>query len=242
MAGKLSMVLHSTLAMTTTKLLRRGTIALIGLEFGLASAYFLMIWRQGTALHWLDFNGRRSLPSIMQAMHLFAIAAVCLVLWGQRHRLSRPVSGYLPLALASLCIFGGIDELTKLHLTLDQINWKLLYLALLAAIPLVGWRDLIWLWQAHRPTLLWIATGLAIFLLGGFGAEFVKGAISSGVSAHSSPQTAQLAEHLRITIEEFAELLGETVILYAFLAFMVQVLTPQRDRPTHSSPNLTKHQ
>jgi len=216
--------------MTTTKLLRRGTIALISLEVGLASTYFLMIWRHGTASHWLDFNGLRSLPSLLQAAHLFAIAAVCLVLWGQRHRLSRPCSGYLPLALACLCLFGGIDELTKLHLTLDQINWQLLYLGLLAAIPILSWRDLIWLWQAHRSTLLWIAAGMAIFLLGGFGAEFVKGAIAAGVAAHSSPHTVQLAEHLRITIEEFAELLGETVILYAFLAFMVQVMTPRRDR------------
>ena len=217
--------------MNTLKRLRQGTIALIGVELGLASAYLLLIWRHGTTVPLLDFNGLRSLPSMMQAAHLFAIAAVCLVLLAQRHRLSRPCSWYLPLALAGLCIFGGIDELTKLHLALDQINWKLLYLGLLAAIPILSWRDLIWLWQAHRATLLWIAAGMAIFLLGGFGAEMIKGAIATNVAARSSPQTVLLAEHLRITIEEFAELLGETLILYAFLAFMVKALTERRDRP-----------
>ena len=149
--------------MTTPQLLRRSAIALIGLEVGLASTYFLLIWRHGTTISLLDFNGLRSLPSMMQAAHLFAIAAVCLVLLIQRHRLSRPCSRYLPLALAGLSILGGIDELTKLHLTLDQINWKLLYLGLLVAIPILSWRDLIWLWQAHRATLVWIAAGLAIF-------------------------------------------------------------------------------
>lgn len=205
-------------------------IALVGLEFGLASTYFLLIWRHGTILPLLDFNGRRSLPSVMQAAHLFAIAAVCLVLLAQRHRLSRPCSWYLPLALACLCSFGGIDELTKLHLAFDQINWKLLYLGLLVAIPMLSWRDLIWLWQVHRATLVWIAAGMAIFLLGGFGAEMVKEAIATNVAASRSPQTVLLAEHLRITIEEFAELLGETLILYAFLTFMVKALTERRDR------------
>jgi len=218
--------------MTTPQLLRRSAIALIGLEVGLASTYFLLIWRHGTTISLLDFNGLRSLPSMMQAAHLFAIAAVCLVLLIQRHRLSRPCSRYLPLALAGLSILGGIDELTKLHLTLDQINWKLLYLGLLVAIPILSWRDLIWLWQAHRATLVWIAAGLAIFLLGGFGAEMVQGAIATSVAASSSSQTVLLAEHLRITIEEFAELLGETLILYAFLAFMGKALTKRSDRTT----------
>ena len=164
--------------MTTPKLLRRGTIALIGLEFGLASAYFILTIKQGAAPALLDFNGLRTLPSLMQAAHLFAIGGLCVVLLRQRSRLQDPYSWYLPLALACLCWFGGVDELTKLHLKLDQINWKLLYLGLLAAIPIFSWRDLVWLWRSHRDTLLWVAAGMAIFLAGGFGAEFLKGAIA----------------------------------------------------------------
>ncbi|MEM6837050.1 MAG: hypothetical protein AAF609_09355 [Cyanobacteria bacterium P01_C01_bin.120] len=212
--------------------LRFGTIALIGLEISLAGAYCLTVWRHGATVAWLDFNGLRSLPSLMQAVHLFALGAICLLLLVRRRQMPRPCSWYLPLALACLCFFGGLDELIKLHLTVDQINWKALYLGLLAAIPIVSWRDLRWLWQTHRPTLLWIAGGMGIFLLGGFGAEMLQGAIATAMSTSADPQAKLLAEHLRIAVEEFAELLGETLILYAFLDFTTKVLaSSQRQKP-----------
>ena len=206
------------------QIIRRGTIALIGFELGLACAYFFAITQRGTVPAMLDFNGLRTLPSLLQAAHLFAIGGLCLVLLWQRSRLHSPYSWYLPLALACLCLFGGLDELTKLHLTFDQINWKLLYLGLLAAIPILSWRDLGWLWQTNRITLVRVAVGMAIFLGGGFGAEFLKGAIAT-VATQNSAEVAAWAEYLRITIEEFAELCGETIILYAFVAFTVKLLT-----------------
>lgn len=218
--------------MTTSKLLQRGTIALISLEFGLASAYFILTIQQGAAPALLDFNGLRTLPSLMQSAHLFAIGGLCIVLLRQRSRLQDPYSWYLPLALACLCWFGGIDELTKLHLKLDQINWKLLYLGLLAAIPIFSWRDLGWLWRSHRDTLLWVAAGMVIFLVGGFGAEFLKGAIAHAAAAQNSAQIDLWVEPLRITIEEFAELLGETLILYAFLTFTARVFSLSKPAPT----------
>lgn len=225
--------LYPHLCMTTTKLLRRGAIALSSLEFGLASAYLLLMLKHGTTPTMLDFNGLRTLPSLMQAAHLFAIGGLCLVLLAQRSRWQADYSWYLPLALAGLCLLGGLDELTKLHLQFKQINWPLMYLGLLAVIPIASWRDLVWLWRSHRATLLWVAVGLAIFLLGGFGAEFLQAAIAATASQHSST-AAIWAEYLRITLEEFAELCGETVILYAFLTFTVRVLgrsePPLRER------------
>ena len=216
--------------MTSHQIIRRGTIALIGFELGLACAYFLAITQRGTVPAMLDFNGLRTLPSLLQAAHLFAIGGLCLVLLWQRSRLHSPYSWYLPLALACLCLFGGLDELTKLHLTFDQINWKLLYLGLLAAIPILSWRDLVWLWQTHRITLIRVAVGMAIFLGGGFGAEFLRGAIAT-VATQNSAEVAAWAEYLRITIEEFAELCGETIILYAFVAFTVKLLAQPVRRP-----------
>jgi hypothetical protein len=212
--------------MLTQKILQRGTIALIGFEFGLALAYFTMIWRHGIAASMLDFNGLRSLPSLMQAAHLFAIGGLCLGVLIWRRRLSRPCSWFLPLALATLSFLGGFDEVTKLHLMLDQFNWQFIYLGLLAAIPILGWRDLRWVWSEHRETLLWIVTGLGIFLLGGFGAEMLKGAIASELSTHTNAHIVFLSEHLRITLEEFAELVGETIILYAFSVFVLRLFAP----------------
>lgn len=219
--------------MLNQKLISRGAIALIAFELGLALAYLTMIWRWGKAYSVLDLNGLRSLPSLLQAAHLFAIGALCLLLLFNRQRLMRPCSRFLPLALAILCFFGGLDELIKLHITLDQVDWKLIYLGILVAIPALSWRDLLWLWREHRPTILWIAAGMGIFLLGGFGAEWLKGAIASGLAPHTSPHRVFLAEHLRITLEEFAELLGETVILYAFVTFSQQLIAPSICQKPH---------
>ena len=217
--------------MFTQKFLLRAAIALVGFELGLALAYLAMIYLRGEAMPLLDLNGLRSLPSWLQAAHLFAIAGLCLVLLRYRQRMSRPVSWFLPSALAVLCLYGGLDELTKLHLALNQFDWKLIYLGILVAIPVLGWRDLVWIWQCHRASVLWVLAGVGVFLLGGFGAEAMKGAIAAELATHASSQGLFLGEHLRITVEEFGELLGETFILYGIAGFIWQVLNPSLRSP-----------
>lgn len=216
------------------KRLRFGLWFLIGLEFGLALAYLIAVWRQQSVPAWLDWNGLRSLPSLMQAATLFAIGTLALLLLICRQRTHRPVSRLLPLALASLCLYGGIDELTKLHLHLNQYNWKGIYVAILIAIPLMCRRDLARLWCEHRSIVLWVFLGLGIFLLGGFGAELIKEQLYAGVSPEASftlaGQNLNLLfwiEHLRVTVEEFAELLGETIILFGVSQFVLKSLSPQ---------------
>lgn len=199
-------------------------MALIGLEVGLALAYYTVIWQQGQSPLLLDFNGLRSLPSLIQAAHLFTIGGLCLIVLIYRHRMARPLSWFLPVALMSLCFYGGLDEMTKLHLYLNQYDWKVIYLGILVAIPILGWRDLRQIWRQHRPTMLWVLSGVGIFLVGGFGAEMLKGAIASELAIYETSRIPFLAEHLRITVEELAELLGETLILYAFATFTYDVL------------------
>ncbi|MFQ4135363.1 hypothetical protein PGN35_003505 [Nodosilinea sp. PGN35] len=225
------------MAVTAQKLLSWGAIALVGLELGLALAYLAVIFLRGEAVPLLDFNGLRSLPSWLQAAHLFAIGGLCLALLGFRQRMARPVSWFSPSALAALCLYGGVDELTKLHLALDQFDWKLIYLGILIAIPVLGWRDLGWIWRHHRASVLWVLAGVGIFLLGGFGAEAVKGAIASELATHSSSQGLFLGEHLRITVEELGELLGETLILYGMAHFTQRALNSQRMPVLSSSLN-----
>ncbi|PSN78372.1 hypothetical protein C8B47_17285, partial [filamentous cyanobacterium CCP4] len=191
------------MSITAQKLLAKAAIALVGFELGLALAYLTMIYLRGEAVPLLDLNGLRSLPSWLQAAHLFAIASLCLALLRFRERMSRPVSWFLPSALAVLCLYGGLDELTKLHLALNQFDWKLIYLGILVAIPVLGWRDMVWIWQYHRVSVLWVLAGIGVFLLGGFGAEAIKGAIAAELATHTSSQSLFLGEHLRITLEEF---------------------------------------
>ena len=216
------------------KQLRVGLWLLIGLETGLALAYLITIWWQRSVPAWLDWNGLRSVPSLMQAATLFTIGTLASLLLIFRRRIKRPVSRLLPLALASLCLYGGIDELTKLHLHLNQYNWKGIYVAILIAIPIMCWRDLARLWREHRSIVLWVFMGLGIFLLGGFGAELIKGHLYAGVSPEATitlaGQNLNLlfwVEHLRVTVEEFGELLGETIILFGVAQFVLKSLSPQ---------------
>ncbi|MBD2112907.1 MULTISPECIES: hypothetical protein [Cyanophyceae] len=208
--------------MPTPKFLKQAAIALIGFEVGLALTYLALVNRRGEA-GLFDFNGLRSLPSWLQAILLGTIGLLCVGVLRSRRHMARPISWVLPSAVALLCFLGAADELLKFHLTLRQVDWKLVYLSLLVAIAVLGFRDLVWLWRTHRPTVLGVLAGLGIFLLGGFGTEMAKDAIAAALPSHSSSATVLLIEHLRITLEELAELLGETIILYAVACFAQQV-------------------
>lgn len=216
------------------KRLRVGLWFLMGLELWFALTYLITIWQQQSVPAWMDWNGLRSVPSLMQAAALFAMGALALLLLVCRSQIQRPVSRVLPLALASLCFYGGVDELTKLHLQLNQYNWKGIYVAILIAIPLICWRDLLRLWRDDRPIVLTVFLGLSIFLLGGFGAELFKEHLYAGVAPETTLTLAGQKqsllfwiEHLRIVIEEFAELLGETVILFGMAQFVLKSLSPR---------------
>lgn len=217
--------------MPAPKFLRQAAIALIGFEVGLALAYLALIGLRGEAGPF-DFNGLRSLPSWLQAILLSAIGLVCVGLLRYRQPMARP-SWVLPSAVALLCFLGAADELLKFHLTLGQVDWKWIYLSLLMAIAVLGFRDLTWLWRTHRLTVLWVLAGLGIFLLGGFGAEMAKDAIAAMLFTDAPSRTIILVEHLRITLEELAELLGETIILYAVACFAQQVIYPQAQTLKH---------
>ncbi|MBW4482310.1 MAG: hypothetical protein KME14_07190 [Tildeniella torsiva UHER 1998/13D] len=209
--------------MPTPKFLRQAAIALIGFEVGLALTYLALVSRRGEA-GLFDFDGLRSLPSWLQAILLGAIGLLCVGVLRSRRYMARPISWVLPSAVALLCFLGAADELLKFHLTLGQVDWKVIYLSLLVAIAVLGFQDLALLWRTHRLTVLWVLAGLGIFLLGGFGAEMAKDAIATALPTHSPSATVFFVEHLRITLEELAELLGETVILYAVACFAQQVL------------------
>ncbi len=220
--------------MTSQKLLFRGMVGLVCVEIGLALTYLILIFKHGNATPMLDFNGLRSLPSLFQAAHLFAIGGFAFSLIFLRRRMAHPISDFLPAAMTLLCLYGGLDELTKLHLHLDQFDWRIIYLGVLIGIPVLGWRDFIILWRHYNSTVQWVLAGLGVFLLGGFGAEMLKGAIATEVAVHSS--SARLlfwSEHLRITVEEFAELFGETLILYAFARFVQQIATSKTTQAIH---------
>lgn len=214
------------------KILFMGMLSLIGIEVGLALAYLLPVLYRGRSALFLDFNGLQSLPSWLQAIHLGLIGLLCLVLLGVRHRLRQPVSIFLPLTLSLLCFYGSIDEITKLHLSLDQYNWKFIYLSCIVAIPLLGRRDLWRMWQSYRTPMLWSLSGMGIFIAGGFGAEQLQRTIALRLSSQELSHLLFFAEHLRITVEELSELFGETLILYAIATILLSALSEKNNFST----------
>jgi hypothetical protein len=211
------------------------TIGAITLEAGLALIYLAIAAGQPEHMPaWLDFNGLRSLPSRLQAALLFSMGGGCSVLMTWRRHLRRPLSIRLLGAIALLCFYGSLDELFKVHLYIDQINWRGLYIGVLLAIPLLGWRDILWLWQQHREIVICILTGLSVFLLGGFGAEMIRGEVTTDLPRYAAAPFVFVPEHLRIAIEEGGELIGETIILYGFARFFQEACSsplPSRTVP-----------
>jgi len=206
------------------RFLNYGILALIGLEVGLAIAYLSSSLIHGASPDFLDFNGLRTLPSLIQAVQLFLIGAIALGLLICSRQLNHRLSPVVLICIALLCGFGGFDELFKIHLTFKQFNWKGIYLGLLTAIPVLCWKDLIRLWRSHRDTLMWVGAGMGVFLLGGFGAEFLKDGFATLFNGQDAETVAFALERSRVTIEELAELIGETIIIYGMGRFVIQLL------------------
>lgn len=203
--------------------LNRGIIALICLEIGLAIAYLSTSLKYGYSPDLIDFNGFRSLPSLIQAFQLFLIGTIALILLIAHRQIHHRLSCSLLTFIALLSFFGGLDEVLKIHLSLNQYNWKGIYFGILVAIPIICRRDLLMLWRSHRDVVLWIAVGISIFLIGGFGAELLKSGSTPVFLDEKTGAMMWRFERLFTTVEELAELLGETLTLYGIGRFLTQL-------------------
>jgi hypothetical protein len=204
-----------------------GVLGLIGLDILLAIAYFVTTTHNGEAYHWLDFDGLRSLPSWLQAFHLGLLSLIAFGLLGFRHKMQPPVSRLLLIALGILFLYAALDEVTKIHLHLDQVNWQAFYLGSAITIPVLCWRDLIMLWQCYRRPLVWVLIGAGIFILGGICTELLKDYMLTLSLTRDSQLTLNL-NTLRVTFEELGELIGETLLLYGVGLFVIKSF--ERDR------------
>ncbi|MBE9130177.1 MULTISPECIES: hypothetical protein [unclassified Coleofasciculus] len=88
-------------------------------------------------------------------------------------------------------------------------------------------RDFIAIWHFHRKAIKFVALGMGIFFLGGFGVEALKDHLLQFILTHTlypSHFKIVLVETLRVAIEEFSELLGESLTLYGLCLFVVKRL------------------
>lgn len=194
-----------------------GLVGLIVVEVGLAIAYLVGIARTGTPYAAVDFNGKQTLPSLLQAVQLGLLGLIPLGLFLFHRIPTLPPSRSLLLVTAVLFLYAAVDEVLKIHLMLGHRLWQILYPTLGTAVLIWFRRDLMRLWRFERRSLLFVAIGMGIFVLGGFGTELLKSFVIRPLLSQFLNQHGTIAlwlESSRIAIEEFSELLGESLTLY----------------------------
>ena len=223
-------------------LLKHPRLILTGLilfELLIVMIYLGSILIYGQPLYAFDMNGLMTIPSLLQALQLLSIGLISITLFIQEQTYQRPPSQRFKLAIALLLIYGGIDELFKIHLqlkhwfdSLGDRTWLGIYLAIFLGTPLLLYPDFRNLWRYYQRETLIAILGMIIFAVGGFGAEIFKDIIQTLLNLLGTTELmTNLIEHLRIAVEEFAELFGESLILYSALCFFSQRLKERNTAP-----------
>ncbi|MFE4107215.1 hypothetical protein [Almyronema epifaneia] len=202
---------------------------MLALEFLLAVIYLVGVFQTGQPWAAFDFDGLRTVPSLLQSAHLFLLGLVPAVVMGLAQPNKRSPSRSLLLALTVLFLYAALDETFKFHLTLGHQAWRFVYIGAGTAIPVVFHRQLHRLWHQYRRAVKFAIAGFVVFVLGGFGTELLKiyllAPAFAALPVRYGGLTAEL-EAVRVAIEEFAELVGESLTLYGMSLVAAECLTP----------------
>ena len=146
-------------------------IALILFEVLLVAIYLGGIILTGHPLPAFDLDGLRTIPSMLQALHLFAFGFIALALFFLQPQVTSLPSRSLLLTIGILLTYGGIDEVWKIHLQFDRLfphhQWIAIYIAVAFGLPIFFYRDVIALWKRYRRATGFTLLGLCLFGLGG---------------------------------------------------------------------------
>ena len=215
---------------------RRAAFGLAAIEGGFALAYVVVhilfperAW--GPLRPFFDLDGEKSIPTWFSTIQLFAVGALLfLAAANNRQELYLASAG---LYIAGLVfVFLSADEAVQIHENLTYMSrdaglselsfighwgaWIVAY-AVLGLIGLAfGARHLWALWRNFRPIAVWGMVGAFIFFLGAVGFEIASFPFRNSAEA----ETIELSA---IAIEEFLEMLGVTIILYATLVLANQL-------------------
>lgn len=220
---------------------RRVLYGLIALECVFVAAYVVIhiltperAW--GPLRPFFDLDNEKSLPTWFSVLQLFCVGALLLLV----ARTGAPDRGLsrTTLTVAGLVFIGlSADEGIQIHEHLTYQSratpladigfigqwsaWIVAY-ALLGLIGLaLAWRPLYALWKNFRAVAIAGFAGAAIFVLGGVGFEI------AGFPFRGSAETEAML--LTMTaFEEFFEMLGVSLMLYATLLFADGLSAPER--------------
>lgn len=181
-----------------------------------------------------DMDGFMTIPSLLQASILFQLSLLYLgMFFFSRKSSERPRPAFW-FVQSVLLFYVTLDELVKLHLGGGSSSWMPIvgtkywigiYSGLILAIAVFFSRDFKALWYSSRNLVILGISGLFIAVSGAFGAEIFKYIILNPILYKFFKEREVLTwviEQVRVAFEEFLEVFGETLILYAVLLFVAK--------------------
>lgn len=175
-----------------------------------------------------DMNGEGNIPSWYSAMKLLAVA-ICAYFYGRLVLLDDALAGWLILLGAALFIFLSMDEGATLHEKIgDRFNMLVSGTGDLTAKPILE-RTGLWMVFLGPPLLIGLISGVAflrkrlaiptnIFVKAIAGIVIFVVAAAPGDIAYN--YVSGNIETIQIAIEEFSEMIGVTLILWAVMSLL----------------------
>lgn len=170
-----------------------------------------------------------NIPAWFSSMQLFLIAVVVVIAAFADDTESKPSHWFFSL-IAFGFIFLSVDEAAFLHeqfsfrltkldwmpgISGDRGSWIVLYAAIGGVVVLANIRNIVACADRFRKEAMVAGLGAAVFLGGAVGAEIVS-------YEFTAREASDLNYVIQVAIEEFLEMLGATVMLYAALLLLAK--------------------
>ncbi len=219
------------------KLLKRGLPYWIGglicFEVAIVIIYLGGVFIEQKVYPPFDMDGLMTIPTLLQASILFQLGLIYLGMFFFSRKFSERPSPAFWFVQSVLLFYVTLDELVKLHLGGGSFSWMpisgtkywiVIYSCLIIAIAVFFFRDFKALWHGSRNLVILGVSGLFIAVSGAFGVEIFKHIILNPILYKFFREREVLTwviEQVRVALEEFLEMFGETLILYAVLTFVI---------------------
>ncbi len=212
-------------------------LALVAIELTIVAVNFLD-WRFGMPsrlVHDLFYvDGEANIPTWFSSSQLLVAGSV-VGLAAFAGQPERNPSRLFFLVVAVCFVFLSMDEVATVH---EQIGgrlkklafvprfadshggWIVLYALIAAALLVVNWRNLLACWTRHRRAAVTLGLGASLISAGAIGVEIASFGLTR--DPHS------LDYLLAVSVEEFLEMIGGTVLLCGALLLLREKLTPAR--------------
>lgn len=198
-------------------------LTLVFCETALVVLHFLAETSGRRSLVWFfSLDMETSFGTWFSSIQLALVALVALTIVVPSDGVPKGFRWQLPL-IALLFLFLSADEATGIHEHITRLShnrawipnfnghhaWVLPYLAIAVAFGLLLWRSALWV-LSREPKIFWITgAGMAAYLIGAVSFDLL--------SVHLTEQGQTDGGDIIIAIEEWLEMFGVSLLLYAML-------------------------